>query len=115
MLRFWSFIGFQGRRIRLRVSPAEGYAVADIAASQIISEGEVHHDEKPNDTRAHKNPGQRFFITAMHEEQDDQRHFGDGDDEGGDVVERAEVDIGQSPGQQKQGQEREPDQDVAFF
>src|SRR5438067_8516003 len=80
----------QGRRAGLGMAPGLASA-GNIAASEIIAQGEIDHDQEPDQAGSYENPRERFFVADMHKKKDDEDHFGEGNTKGGDVVERAEI------------------------
>ena len=55
-----------------------GLSAGNIAASQIIAQGEIDHDQEPDQAGSDENPRERFFVANVHEEKDDEDHLGEG-------------------------------------
>src|SRR5438105_213312 len=47
-------------------------SAGNIAASQIIAQGEIDHYQEPDQAGSDENPRERFFVANVHEEKDDE-------------------------------------------
>ena len=67
-------------------------------ASQIIAQGEINHNQQPDETSGDEDPSQPGAVADVHEDENNEEHFRDGDGEGGDDVEGSEVELSDAPG-----------------
>ena len=79
----------------------------DPAAAVIISQGKKEHEQKPDEPGAGGQMEQAAAAFDVHEEENDEECFGEGNTEGDDEIKLAEVHIPEPPGEAKEQEKPE--------
>ena len=82
------------------------------AAGEIVAEGKTEHDREPEKTGKRENPNDRFAVAKMHEEQNDERGFGNGDTQGDDGIEGAKINVSYEYSKREEDQKGQPIDEV---
>lgn len=78
------------------------------AAGCVIRHRQSKHDGQPNKTNRGEQPGEGTAVADVHEYENDQEHFDDGDGQGDESTEDAQIDVGRPPGQEQKNHQDRP-------
>ena len=90
------------RRLGLFDFKAVWERALDQPAREEIAQSEVDHDDQPNEPGGGEKPGLAAAVADMHEKENDEQHFHDGNRERDDRVPFTQVDLSDGPGGKQQ-------------
>ena len=88
---------------------------AEPVPGEIIAQGQAHQNCQPKYSRSSNNPGETTAIAEVHEVEDDQERFADGNGHSDEGVQSPQIDEGHPDGDKGEAEQRNENEEIDFF